>query len=280
MKETNVLEWLPNNTEKSIRKYLLILHEISERHNNIRNVLKEIYELELYSKEFDESLIMFTKFVVANFINEKPECIDNFKLSSKEVVNLLINSDINNEEEIIIETKLWAALSEVIFNVISAILEVTLVIYSCHMDKKGIERQVFSWLRIIWKKGFGRMHVYMSQFKDKPNKENYDKNFEILFKDTTIEYYGESKGRTLFKEEKIYFSIEVESMCEISLLSTFGDNKTIKQIANKKDNENKMGDDNFELDDWAKPIPRIRFRKVLDIGLYSHSLFSTLLSFS
>ena len=145
MKETNVLEWLPNNTEKSIRKYLLILHEISERHNNIRNVLKEIYELELYSKEFDESLIMFTKFVVANFINEKPECIDNFKLSSKEVVNLLINSDINNEEEIIIETKLWAALSEVIFNVISAILEVTLVIYSCHMDKKGIERQVFSY---------------------------------------------------------------------------------------------------------------------------------------
>jgi len=142
LSDTRTNEWLHENTLSTLIDFVQRLNNFKAPKDDMKELLRDLYDIEVHSESFDNLLVLLMKYVVAEYIKNykgTPPDIEASKVKSKEeVIKFLIEPEYREELKVIGGYQLWREFIDTIFNGISSILNVRVVYYVCSLTAKEV----------------------------------------------------------------------------------------------------------------------------------------------
>jgi hypothetical protein len=134
--------WLSADVITNLIEFVQRLNNFKVPKDNMSELLKDLFDVEVHSESFDTLLVLLMKFVVAEFIKTYTgdlRDIEASKIGSREkAVDFLVGSEYGEGLRVVGGYQLWQDFIDTIFNAISSILKVRVMYYVCSLTSKDI----------------------------------------------------------------------------------------------------------------------------------------------
>eukprot|EP00826_Nyctotherus_ovalis_P064032 TRINITY_DN9388_c0_g7_i1.p2 TRINITY_DN9388_c0_g7~~TRINITY_DN9388_c0_g7_i1.p2 ORF type:complete len:278 (+),score=78.49 TRINITY_DN9388_c0_g7_i1:609-1442(+) len=135
--------WAPKSVINNLLHFIRRLDNFNDNNVEMEELLKSFFDVELHSESFDSSLVLLMKFLVATSVQSDPSHLSALRLSKKQLLDLLLNSNFAGDIEAIGEHQIWKEIADTIFTSISNILEIAIVYYKCQIENDQITEDKF-----------------------------------------------------------------------------------------------------------------------------------------
>lgn len=143
LRDKDTAVWAPKDAIDTLFHFIRRLDNFNNTDLEIEELLKNFFDVELHSESFDSSLVLLMKFLVATSVQADPSHLSTLKLSKKQLLDLLLNSNSAGDIEAIGEHQIWKEIADIIFTSISNMLEVAIVYYKCQVENDQITEDKF-----------------------------------------------------------------------------------------------------------------------------------------